>query len=74
MISYKITLTNKNSFFTEAEAYDIEGLIIVASTILLNLSKNMETRIENWAKNANIGDKYVNKKFTIDVCKVTDYD
>lgn len=74
MTAYKITLTNKNSFFTEAEAFDVEGLKIVASTIVLNLSKNMETRIGNWAKNANIGDKYENKNFTIVVCKVTNYE
>lgn len=67
MTIYKIIKTNKNSFFNEAEAYNIEGLEIIALTILPNISKNMITRIKKWATTAKSKEIYnpTNKKFYI---------
>lgn len=67
MTTYKIIKTNKNRFFNEAEAYDIEGLEIIASTILPNISKNMITRIKKWATEEKSKKIYnpTNKKFYI---------
>lgn len=67
MTIYRIEKTNKNSLLNEAEAYSIESLKIAAVTILPNLSKNMVTRIEKWAKTAKTNEIYkpTNKKFYI---------
>lgn len=74
----KIVITKKIKSFSEntilgAECYDEQGLIIALMTAFTNDWQKAEN-IAHWAKNANIGDKYENESFTVDVCKVADYD
>lgn len=74
----KFVITKKIKSFTEntildAECYDEQGLVIALMTAFTNdWEKAVNTA--HWAKNANIGDKYENENFTVDVCKVADYD
>lgn len=58
MTKYKVVITSKNSFFNEGNASNIDNLRIIVMTMIPNLSKNMLTRIEKWAKTAKNNDIY----------------
>jgi len=74
----KFVITKKIKSFDEntiigAECYDEQALIIALMTAFTN---DLRTAVNtaHWAKEANIGDKYENINFTIEVCKVGNYD
>ena len=72
VITKKIKGFDENTIFG-AECYDENVLMIALLTVFTNDLENV-VKTAHWVKDANIGDKYENEDFIVDVCKVIDDD